>query len=184
MNVVSNAAASFSWAESASSPGFGTRSILFSTRSFGCRNGASRSRMARASSSRPRWASISTQTRSASWATPQALVTIDRDASGEAAGRLRLVGDDRHLRADERVDERRLAGIGRAEDRDEAAAGRRLVVGDAGPAQVIEIPRTSHQADDPRRAPERAALELCLAQPDAANLIGVASCSNRRDRSQ
>src|SRR6202044_2741519 len=36
---------------------------------------------------------------------------------------LRLPGDDRDLLADQRVDEGRLAGVGRADDRDEAAAG-------------------------------------------------------------
>ena len=38
------------------------------------------------------------------------------------ARRLRLARDDRHLVADERVDERRLARVGRADQRDEAAS--------------------------------------------------------------
>ena len=46
------------------------------------------------------------------------------DAAHGRARRLRLAGDDRHLLADERVDQRRLAGVRRADQGDEAAAGR------------------------------------------------------------
>src|SRR5205085_3714502 len=42
-------------------------------------------------------------------------------ANGRSRG-LHLVRDDRHLGADEGIDQRRLAGIGRADDGDEAAA--------------------------------------------------------------
>ena len=45
------------------------------------------------------------------------------DAADRAAGGLRLVGDDRDLLAHERVDERRLADVGPARERDEARAG-------------------------------------------------------------
>ena len=46
--------------------------------------------------------------------------------STRGARRLHLGRDDRHLAADEHVDQRRLAGIGRADDRDRAAAPRGL----------------------------------------------------------
>ena len=46
-----------------------------------------------------------------------------RHAADRAARGLRLVGDDRHLLADERVDERRLADVRPAGERDEARAG-------------------------------------------------------------
>ena len=108
------------------------------------------SRIASVSSSSPRLASISTPTRSASCAPPQAVVTmarssrrfgakdarrvdedelrvaLDRDAADQRARGLHLVRDDRDLGADQRVDQRRLAGIGRADQRDEAAARSRL----------------------------------------------------------
>src|SRR6185503_21068642 len=42
------------------------------------------------------------------------------DPADLAAGRLRLVRDDRHLAADDLVDERRLARVGPAGERDEA----------------------------------------------------------------
>ena len=49
-----------------------------------------------------------------------------RDPADRAARRLRLVGDDRDLLADDRVDERRLADVRAAGERDEAGArGRR-----------------------------------------------------------
>ena len=51
----------------------------------------------------------------------QLRVAVDGDAHEAGAGGLRLGRDDRDLLADERVDEGRLARIGRAEDRDEAA---------------------------------------------------------------
>ena len=51
-------------------------------------------------------------------------VALDRDAAHERARRLHLVRDDRDLGADQRVDQRRLAGIRRADQRDEAAARR------------------------------------------------------------
>ena len=94
----------------------------------------------------PRSASISSSTTSASLAPPQAVVTMarssrrcgrkmpgvstkticalscDGDAAHDGAGRLHLVGDDRHLGADQLVDQRRLAGIGRADQGDEAGA--------------------------------------------------------------
>ena len=49
-------------------------------------------------------------------------VALDGDAAHRNTRRLHLVRDDRHLGADERVDQRRLAGVGRADDGDEAAA--------------------------------------------------------------
>ena len=50
----------------------------------------------------------------------------DGDAADERARRLHLVGDDRHLGADEAVEQRRLAGVGRADEGDEAAASVRV----------------------------------------------------------
>ena len=46
----------------------------------------------------------------------------DRDAHQPGARGLRLGGDDRDLLPDQRIDQGRLAGIGRADHRDEAAA--------------------------------------------------------------
>ena len=48
-----------------------------------------------------------------------------QDAAHGRAGGLRLAGDDRDLLADQRIDEGRLAGVGRADDGDEPASGRR-----------------------------------------------------------
>ena len=48
------------------------------------------------------------------------VVVAVRDAEDAAARRLRLVGDDRDLAAAERIDERRLADVRPACDRDEA----------------------------------------------------------------
>ena len=47
---------------------------------------------------------------------------LDRDAAHQRARGLHLGRDDRDLAADQRIDQRRLAGIGRADQRDEAAA--------------------------------------------------------------
>ena len=45
------------------------------------------------------------------------------DAAHQRARRLHLGRDDRHFRSDQRVDQCRLAGVGRADQRDKAAAG-------------------------------------------------------------
>src|SRR3954470_22590570 len=80
MKVAANVTRSFSRLVSASSVCLSTRSILLSTRSFGCRTSERRWRMISASSSRPRLASISAQTKSASWAPIQAWVTMARSS--------------------------------------------------------------------------------------------------------
>ena len=49
-------------------------------------------------------------------------VVVDDDAADQRAGGLHLARDDRDLGADQRVDQRRLADIGRADQRDKAAA--------------------------------------------------------------
>ena len=49
----------------------------------------------------------------------------EEDAADRAAGRLRLVGDDRDLVADHGVDQGRLADVGSPGQRDEARAGHR-----------------------------------------------------------
>src|SRR6202020_3652960 len=46
-----------------------------------------------------------------------------QDPAHGRAGGLRLAGDDRDLLTDQRVDEGRLAGVGRADDGDEPASG-------------------------------------------------------------
>ncbi len=51
-------------------------------------------------------------------------LALDRDAHQPGARGLRLGADDRDLLADQRVDQRRLARIGRADHGDEAAASR------------------------------------------------------------
>ena len=110
---------------------------------------ASRSRIARTPSVSPRCASISSTTTSASAAPPQAACTIarssrrrgrnrpgvstkhdlrralDRDPADPRPRRLHLVGDDRDLRPDQPVRQRRLAGVRLADQRDEPAAGLR-----------------------------------------------------------
>ena len=48
---------------------------------------------------------------------------LDGDAAQRHARRLHLVADDRDLGPDQRIDQGRLAGVGRTDDRDEAAAG-------------------------------------------------------------
>ena len=48
---------------------------------------------------------------------------LDGDAAHRHARRLHLVADDADLGADQGVDQRRLAGVGRADDGDEAEAG-------------------------------------------------------------
>ncbi len=53
-------------------------------------------------------------------------------AEDALARRLGLVRDDRHLLADEGVDERGLAGVGAADHRDGAARGTRLAILDGG----------------------------------------------------
>ena len=50
-------------------------------------------------------------------------VVLDHDAADQRARRLHLARDDGDLGADQRVDERGLADIGRADQRDEAASG-------------------------------------------------------------
>ncbi len=128
----------------------------------------SRPRIASASSSMPRLASISSATMSASCAPLQAIVTmarssrrrgakmpgvsmktscdaaLDGDAAHQRARGLHLRADDRHLAADQRVDQRRLADIGRADQGDEAAAG--------GRAGLVRARcRLSHRLPPPRR---------------------------------
>ena len=50
-------------------------------------------------------------------------IVVRGDAAHDGARRLHLVGDDRDLRADQLVDQRRLAGVRRADQRDEAGTG-------------------------------------------------------------
>ena len=57
------------------------------------------------------------------------------DAADRAPGRLGLVGDDRHLGADDRVGERRLADVRAPGQRDEARADRRRP-GEIGPGRI------------------------------------------------
>ena len=52
-------------------------------------------------------------------------VVVDHDAADQRAGGLHLARDDGDLGADQRIDQRGLADIGRADQRDEAAARRR-----------------------------------------------------------
>ncbi len=57
-------------------------------------------------------------------------VVLDHDAADQCAGRLHLARHDGDLGADQRIDERGLADIGGADQRDEAAArGRRRGIG-------------------------------------------------------
>src|SRR5437868_11898912 len=78
MKVCSNFMRALADCASASNFSRGIRSILFSTKIFGCLTMASLLRIASASSSMPALASSSTQTRSASWAPLQAVDTMAR----------------------------------------------------------------------------------------------------------
>src|ERR1043166_5246657 len=49
-------------------------------------------------------------------------IVFDDDTADQRAGGLHLARDDGHLGTDQRVDQRRLADIGRADQRDETAA--------------------------------------------------------------
>ena len=49
-------------------------------------------------------------------------LALDRDPHQPRAGGLRLVADDGYLLADQRIDQSRLAGVGRADDGGEAGA--------------------------------------------------------------
>src|SRR5258708_18410048 len=80
MKVFSNVMRSLAVCASASNFSRGIRSILFSTRIFGCFTVASFARIASASSSIPALASKSTQTRSASCAPLQAVDTMARSS--------------------------------------------------------------------------------------------------------
>ncbi len=93
-------------------------------------------------------------------------VAVDGDAAHQRARRLHLVRDDGDLGADQRVEQRRLAGVGRADQRDETAAriGRRTGVC----ASVVLLQRSSTlssfdalagRASPPRRACSAARLE-------------------------
>ncbi len=66
------------------------------------------------------------------------------DAAHQRARRLHLRADDRHLAADQRVDQRRLADIGRPDQGDESAAGGRV-------ALFSGWGRLSHRVPPPRR---------------------------------
>src|SRR4029077_10253693 len=80
MKVASNLAVAFSVSTSDSSAGLSTRSILLSTRTFGCFTAGRFARIPSASSSIPLLASISSTTMSASCAPLQAVATIARSS--------------------------------------------------------------------------------------------------------
>jgi len=77
-------------------------------------------------------------------------LALGDDAADLGAGGLRLVGDDRHLGADQGVEQRRLAGVGRADQGDEAAAGVGgglwRVVHDVAPCQTFSRTRKASAA--------------------------------------
>src|SRR5438552_2384746 len=85
MNVASNFALALIACTSESSAGLSTRSILFSTSTFGCLTSESLERIAPASSSMPFLASISSTTISASCAPHHAVVTIARSSRRRGA---------------------------------------------------------------------------------------------------
>ena len=80
MKVASNFTFALASCASVRRRGFSTRSTLLRTRIFGARTSASLPRIISASSSRPRLASTMRQTRSASCAPPQAVVTMARSS--------------------------------------------------------------------------------------------------------
>ena len=152
MKVSTNASAPLSRAESSSSLPRSIASILLSTSTFGSRRPASVFRIASVSSLKPGSAAalpridqkrqhVRVRRRSPGGGDHR---PVEPPVRGEEAGRideddlrlasrqhaahgrarrLGLTRDDRHLFADERVDQRRLAGVRRSDQRDEAAAG-------------------------------------------------------------
>ena len=152
MNVSSNARAALSLAASSSSFGRSTRSILLRTASFGLRTSGSPLRIAWVSSlsaglarllpgvdqerehvgvggrapgggdHRPVEAALGRE-QAGRVDEHDLRLALGQDAAHGRAGRLRLAGDDRHLLADEGVDQRRFSRVRRADERDEAASG-------------------------------------------------------------
>src|SRR5712692_1773442 len=85
MKVVSKGTRSFAARANVSRPGFSTKSILLRINSLGWRTSRNRSSVAAISSSRPRRASIRRPARSASCATPHAVVTMARSSRRRGA---------------------------------------------------------------------------------------------------
>ena len=110
------------------------------------------------SASRGRWTpGRSTSTSSQSGA--------GRDAADLPAGGLRLVRDDRHLAAHDRVHERRLARVGAARQRDEARACQSSSI--TGPGAKASPPRRSRgrsRTGAARRGPPPREVAVCSGQ--------------------
>ena len=149
MKVAAKATRSLAALMMASRADLSTRSILLMMRILGCRTSASRSRIASVSSSSSAFG-IDQQACNVGIVHPRPGIRhhgavepplrrknarcVDEDelraagggdAAQQRAGCLHLVRYDRHLAADERVDQRRFADIGRPDQRDEPAASRR-----------------------------------------------------------
>ena len=103
-------------------------------------------------------------------------IVVRGDAAHDGARRLHLVGDDRHFRADQLVHQRRLAGVRRADQRDEAgASGARARLGGfvgRHAAPSFDRPHAfAHQESGGRRLLGRAAANCrALGRLEAVNL--------------
>ncbi len=119
---------------------------------------------------------------------------LDRDAADQRARGLHLVRDDRDLGADQRVEQRRLAGIGRADQRDEAAArigpqafavGRRVfshlmfifLQFDADTASSIAAAAACSAAASSARSPRPARLDRAASTATRRSDHGAAPCA-------
>ena len=115
-----------------------------------------------------------------------AVVAVGGDAADRAAGRLRLVGDDRDLGADDRVDERRLADVRPAGERDEAAARQRSGASSAAARAAARASRRRRSRGPCRRGaarrarPPRAGPRCARADHDVAELARRRRRSRRR----
>ena len=119
-------------------------------------------------------------------------LSVDDPADRPPRG-LRLVRDDRHLRADERVDERRLADVRPAGDRDEARARHRLARSSASDAVlqrehlavvglVVEARRGAGRRGRPPRPGPRCARGQITTSPSSRGPAAGPAPSTGKDR--
>ena len=216
MKVCSKVAALLAASASASRLSRLTVSILLRSSTFGWRTSPSRESSASASSSMP-LAGVDQQRHDIGVARPapggidhrpvepalrledagrvdeddlRAAVRPDHgDAAHDRARRLHLVADDGDLGADQPVDQRRLAGVGRADQRDEAAARRGRLGASLTASSTIRPRATARRWPRPAPpragcAPRRARRQLAHAHVDdeGRRVVGP-GCARRSRRS-
>ncbi len=111
----------------------------------------------------------------------------DRDAHQPRARRLRLGADDRDFLADQRIDQRRLARIGRADHGDEAGAGCSFIAPAPASASrprfrlpACSTPSAVGFADAPRSRPDRETGAWCAPVRRDHLVVGRARVRARR----